>query len=525
VQTDINGKSWAFGSWSDGGTQTHTYVVGKTLQLETITATYAAAAFPFFTTSPPNLALVVDGQVLPPPYSYEWGVGSTHTIGATTPQKDSQGNIWTFQSWDDKVTTPSRTITIPVGADVNGYGLVGLFTQQQAKLTVNSTLTGQVVTVDGSPCTTPCTVTRNLGVQVHVSAPSTVAVNSTSRQDLAGWSTGGGAPVAGDWVAVLSAASTSITATYRLMNSLTTAETPSRGGTWRILPASADGFYSSETTVAIHVEPRPGYRFSNWSGDLSGSTPRGTLTMNVPRSVTAQFAVVPLMSRRGVSNGAGVGPAMGVAPGSVASIFGDNLAPRTAAGPASPLVKNLADVTVEIGRRSVPLYFASPAQINFQIPPDLPPGAQTLTVSSPGMPDVTSDFDIVRNAPGLFPAVLDGQTYGMVMHEDGSPVTAAAPARQGELLTAYGTGFGPTDHVRPEAVAVPATPPYRVLDPVTIQVGASVFTAESAFAAPGRIGVDIVQFRLDSTAPSGAAIPIYLTVNGVSSNTLPLPIQ
>jgi uncharacterized protein (TIGR03437 family) len=336
---------------------------------------------------------------------------------------------------------------------------------------------------------------------------------------------GGGTPVAGDWIGSLSTASTSITATYHLMNSLTTTESPLRGGTWRILPASPDGYYDSETKVAIHVEPRPGYRFSSWSGDLSGPAPSGTLIMNVPHSVTAEFRAVPFVSRGGVTNGAGMGPATGVAAGSIASIFGENLASGTAVGPASPLVTTLADVTVRIGTRSVPLYFASPTQINFQIPPDVAPGAQRLTVSSPGGPDATSDFDIVRNAPGLFPAVLDGQTYAMVMHEDATPVTAAAPARRGELLTAYGTGFGPTDHVRPEAVAVPATPPYLILDRVTIQVGAGVFTAESAAAAPGRIGIDMVQFRLDGTAPSGAAIPIYLTVNGVSSNTLPLPIQ
>jgi uncharacterized protein (TIGR03437 family) len=111
------------------------------------------------------------------------------------------------------------------------------------------------------------------------------------------------------------------------------------------------------------------------------------------------------------------------------------------------------------------------------------------------------------------------------MHEDGTPVTAAAPARQGELLTAYGTGFGPTDRVRPEGAAIPATPRYMLLDPVTIAVGGSVLTPESAFAAPGQIGIDLVQFRLDSSAPSGAAIPFSLTINGVNSNTLPLPIQ
>ncbi len=524
LQNDSTGKRWVFGSWSDGGAQTHTYVVGKTLAPETVTATYAAAVTPIFITSPPGLNLVVDGQVLPIPYSYIWGVGSTHTVAATTPQTDSQGHTWVFQSWDDGVTTPSRTVTMPVGSDVNDYRLTALFTQQ-AQLTVNSTITGQVVTVDGSPCTTPCTLTRGAGVQVHVSAPATVPVSSTSRQSLLGWSTGSGAPAPGDWIAALTTASTSITATYQLMNSLTVSATPSKSAAWHISPPSPDGFYASQTKVVIAVTARPGYRFSKWSGDLTGASPSGSLTMNVAHSVMAEFINAPFISRGGVTNSAGTGFQAGVAGGSVASIFGENLAPETAVAPASPLAKNLAGVTVHIGTRSLPLYFVSPTQINFQMPADLAPGAQTVTVSAPGMEDVTSDFTIVRDAPGLFPAVFDGQTYAMVMHEDGTPVTAAAPARQGELLTAYGTGFGPTDRVRPEAAAVPATPRYMILDPVTVAVGSIVLTPESAFAAPGHVGVDVVQFRLDSSAPSGAAIPFYLTVNGVSSNALSLPIQ
>jgi uncharacterized protein (TIGR03437 family) len=141
------------------------------------------------------------------------------------------------------------------------------------------------------------------------------------------------------------------------------------------------------------------------------------------------------------------------------------------------------------------------------------------------MPDFSSDFTIVRNAPGLLPVLLDGQAYAMVMHEDGTPVTAAAPARRGELLTAYGTGFGPTDHVRPEGIAIPPAPLHRILDPVTLQVGSSAITPESAFAAPGQVGVDLIQFRLDASAPSGAAIPLSVSVNGVNGNILPLPIQ
>jgi len=524
VQSDNNEKVWAFQSWSDGGAATHTYVVGANSNPETITANYAAAAYPFFSTSPANLNLTVDGLVLPPPYSYIWGIGSTHTVSAPSPQTDAQGNVWVFKSWDDLVTTNPRTITIPVGADANGYHLIAEYTRQ-AKMTVSSTLAGQVVTVNGSPCTTPCSLALAMGSQVDVSAPASVPVSGASRQDFLGWSAGGGAPVAGDWIATLNSPNTSLVATYHLMNSLTTAASPSGGATWSISPASPDGFYDSRTQVSVAVTARPGYRFTSWSGDLSGSTPSGQLTMSVPHSVVALFGAVPYIAPSGVSNAAGSASQTGVAPGSVASIFGVNLTAATAVGPATPLVQTLAGVTVHTADSLMPLYFASPAQINLQIPPGLALGPQTITVSSPGMPDVNSAFTIVRNAPGLFPVVLDGQTYALVLHEDGSLVTAAAPAQQGELLTAYGTGFGPTDPARPDGFAVPLTPPYLAVDPVTVQVGASVFTPVSSFAAPGQVGLDLVQFKLDSTAPSGAAIPLYVTVNGINSNTLPMPIQ
>jgi len=280
-----------------------------------------------------------------------------------------------------------------------------------------------------------------------------------------GWSIGGAPPVAGDWVGALNAPSTSIQATYRLAQPL-----------------------------------KP--------GAASNSTPGGAPAARVS-----------------VANAAGSGPLAGVAAGSLASIFGANLASDTAAAPVSPLAHTLAGVTAHIGDRILPLQFVSPTQINLQIPPDLAPGDRTVTLSSPGMADVSADFTVVRNAPGLFPAVVDGQIYALVLHPDGTQVTAGAPAQPGELLTAYGTGFGPTDRPRSEGAAEPPAPLNRILDPVTITIGSAVYIPESAFAAPGQVGLDMVQFRLDGGGPSGPAIPISVIANGVSSNTLALPIR
>jgi len=524
IQNDSQFQPWIFTSWSDGGALSHAYTVGTTPYQETITANYTPGAHASFTTVPGGLNLTIDGLALPPPYAFIWGIGTTHTLQAPLHQTDALGGVWSFSKWDDGTTSASRSLTVPAGSQALGVSSVAMYTGQ-SRLTVNSTVAGLPVTVDGAACTTPCSVLRPVGAQVDVSAPASVPQGAGSRQDFLGWSTNGSSPVAGDWVAALNNPTTTINATYHLMNLLAATANPAIGAQWSFLPGSPDGFYDSQTQVSVALTPRPGYKFANWSGDLSGTVPSGTLAMTVPRNVVAQLTSVPYISSPGLNNAAGVTPQLTVAAGSVASIFGVNLASIAAIGPASPLAQTLAGTTVQIGTDILPLYFASPTQINLQVPPDLAPGQQTVTVSPQGMPNVSANFQIARNAPGLFPMNLGGQSYALALHADGTLVTPDAPAAIGELLTVYGTGFGPTTPVRPFGFPVPATPPYVVADPVSAQVGASTLTVESAYALPGNIGVDAVQFRLDNTVPSGANSSFQLVVNGVNSNTLLLPVQ
>ncbi|PYT26590.1 MAG: hypothetical protein DMG58_22105 [Acidobacteria bacterium] len=53
---------------------------------------------------------------------------------------------------------------------------------------------------------------------------------------------------------------------------------------------------------------------------------------------------------------------MAVAPGSIVSIYGPKLAPATEIGPDSPLAQTLGGLTVTIGERLLPLFFASPGR-------------------------------------------------------------------------------------------------------------------------------------------------------------------
>jgi uncharacterized protein (TIGR03437 family) len=307
------------------------------------------------------------------------------------------------------------------------------------------------------------------------------------------------------------------------MNRLNSATNPPNGAVWSVLPASPDGFYNAAATVALSLTPQPGYRFRRWDGDLSGTIPSGVVAMTAPRNVTALLDTIPYIAPTGVGNAAGVTPQSAVAPGSIVSIFGANLAANTLLAPDGILPQTLGGVTARVGDRVLPLMFVSPQQINANLPDDIALGPQVLTVSPGNQPDVRANFNVARNAPGLFPVPVNDQAFAMATHEDGSPVTTDSPAKSGELLTVYGTGFGPADHARLEGFPIPQSPPYLMADGASVQVGDASIVPDKTFAVPGRFGIDAVQFRLNGS-PSGN-LTLKVTINGVDSNTLLLPVQ
>jgi uncharacterized protein (TIGR03437 family) len=309
------------------------------------------------------------------------------------------------------------------------------------------------------------------------------------------------------------------------MNRLSASSDPADGGVYTLSPGSPDGFYDATSSVAVSLATQPGYKFMRWDGDLSGTIPSGTVAMSAPRIVRGLLNPVPYIAPTGVMNAAGVTPQKGVAAGSMISIFGAHLANTSAVAADGLLPQTLAGVTARTGDRLLPLIYASPIQINAQLPDDTVAGDQIMTVTPPGQPDVRAVFTVVRNAPGLFPVMSVDQAFAMAVHEDGSPITTDNPAKRGELITVFGTGFGPADHPRPEGFPIPASPDYLIVDAATVQVGTTVINAEKSFAVPGRQGIDAVQFRLTDDAPSATNATFKVTVNGVDSNTVLIAVQ
>jgi uncharacterized protein (TIGR03437 family) len=245
--------------------------------------------------------------------------------------------------------------------------------------------------------------------------------------------------------------------------------------------------------------------------------------MSTARVVTASLERVPFVEPAGVRNAAAELPEPGVAAGLIA-IHGGSLAKNFEVGPAGPLAQTLGGTVLMIGDRLLPLVYVSPEQINAQLPADLEPGEHTLTVRSAGMPDISSTFMVVRNAPGLFSNPVDGVAYAAALHEDGSPITAASPAKRNETVTLMGTGFGPYNRRVLDGFVTPASPLAVVVDPVEVVAGGATLRPAFSGAAPGLVGLTATRFRVDGAAPSGS-LEVKVLVNGKESNTVILPVE
>jgi uncharacterized protein (TIGR03437 family) len=156
----------------------------------------------------------------------------------------------------------------------------------------------------------------------------------------------------------------------------------------------------------------------------------------------------PILNVDGVVNGASfaAAPENFVAPNSIISVFGVDLSLVTKLAGDSDLVRGrlplvLGGVQVRIAEIPAPLYFVSPEQINAQVPSATPPGDWPLVVVRDNLQSAnTVRVKVRRAAPGLFP-VITRADYTLVGRGE---LAGSTPARPGETVLVFGTGFGLT---------------------------------------------------------------------------------
>src|SRR5205814_812933 len=143
-----------------------------------------------------------------------------------------------------------------------------------------------------------------------------------------------------------------------------------------------------------------------------------------------------------------------ISPGSLASVFGTNLAAATASGYIVPLSTTLGGTSVTVNGRPAPLIYVSPSQINFQLPYEIAPGPATVAVTT-AAPNPSFSFTVSLSAPGVF---LSDASHAIAQNQDGSLNNSGRGAAPGSILVVYLTGQGALDNAVATGAAAPSQP-------------------------------------------------------------------
>ncbi|MEK7834350.1 MAG: hypothetical protein AAB401_24900 [Acidobacteriota bacterium] len=225
-----------------------------------------------------------------------------------------------------------------------------------------------------------------------------------------------------------------------------------------------------------------------------------------------------------------------LAPESVATVFGLGFSTNTQVAGGVPLPTSLAGTSLTVRdsagvERFCLLFFVSPNQINFQIPPGTAAGAATATIASSDAGIAISPLQISAVAPGLFTANANGQgvpaavvlrikANGQQVYEPLSrfdstqnkfvplPIDLGQPGDQVYLLL-YGTG------VRNRSS----------LSAVTVSIGGLDVQVIYAGVQPDFIGLDQINVRLPTELAGRGEVTISLRVDGIAANPVQLNIK
>jgi len=267
------------------------------------------------------------------------------------------------------------------------------------------------------------------------------------------------------------------------------------------------------------------YRFTITATILNSLCP-GSRSYTLTVAQAAPIAIVSAASFTGNS----------LAPESIVAAFGGGLAKSTEAAMTQPLPMALAGTQVSVtdslgAERFASLYFVSPTQINFQVPPGTASGKAMVRIIREGEPVAAASPQIEMVSPGLFSANASGQGlmsgFALRVKADGSqsfePVArfdeekrqfVAAPinldsATDNVFLILFGTG------VRFRSS----------LGAVSVKIGG--VNAEVIFAGPqgSFVGLDQLNVLLPRSLTGRGEVELSALLDGRETNKLKVAIK
>jgi len=216
---------------------------------------------------------------------------------------------------------------------------------------------------------------------------------------------------------------------------------------------------------------------------------------------------------------------------SITAAFAANMAPDVALATNVPLPTSLLGTSVKVKdsagtERLAPLFFVSPGQTNYQVPPGTVKGTATVTVTNNNNVIAVGTVPIDTVAPGIFSANASGQgvAVGLALHFRNNQEILDEPLARFDtaqnkwvsvpidlgpdtdlvFLVLYGTGIRFNSG----------------LSNVSAKIGGVDAQVAYANVAPGLVGADQINIQVPRSLIGRGEINLVLTVDGKTSNTV-----
>lgn len=209
-----------------------------------------------------------------------------------------------------------------------------------------------------------------------------------------------------------------------------------------------------------------------------------------------------------------------VAPGSLISIFGSDLAAAQVPAGAIPLPTTRSDASVKINGIAAPLLLVSEFQINAQVPWDVLPAGTTsgmvpvVVMRGGGVVSPAFQMPVAEFGPGIF-TLQGGIGQAAAINPDGSVAAPANPAKPGSTIVVYATGLGAVTPVI-DSGAAPGKVQRDAATMPTVLIGG--VSAQVAFAglSPQFVGVNQINVVVP-TVPAPGVVPLQIQDGAIIS--------
>lgn len=292
---------------------------------------------------------------------------------------------------------------------------------------------------------------------------------------------------------------------------------------------AALGFTASANASWLMVTPASGQTpatltVSANAAGLAAGTYTGTVTIAPGQSVAVTLTVAPttpvVPQVAAVVNAASQSAASLFAPGQIVTLYGGAMGPSAGAGAVlagSGRIDTVAGgVRVLFGATPAPVLYASASQVNVIVPYEAN-GLTPVQVEYLGQRSAAKEIFVSAAGPAIFTQNASGRGAAAVLNQDYSLNTPASRAARGSAIMIYATGGGQTS---PPSVTgeIAGTALKTTALPVTVTIGGRRIEPLYAGVAPGLVtGLLQLNVILPPDVPTGDAVPIFISVAGVSS--------